>query len=287
MVQLLDQDIETREVLDWTGLHLFHFWGSSCSQKARISLNLKGLPWESHLIDLASQEHYTPWYLGINPRGLVPTLVMDGEVHIESNDIIQTLDQRFPEVRLVPEGHEDQMAELLHHEDDLHLDLRTITFRFTQPRGKEPRSKEALKVYRESGSGTVRGEKDPNKDREIKFWETAASTGITDDAVRASAARFREALSEIDEKLGSSPYLMGDSLSVLDIAWFIYVNRLVFCSYPMERLHPNVFTWFKKLREKPEIASEIKVIPKVQEAVDANHQRQAGTGTTLSDVAGL
>ena len=36
-----------------------------------------------------------PWFLGINPRGLVPVLVHDGAVHIESNDIIQYLDKKY------------------------------------------------------------------------------------------------------------------------------------------------------------------------------------------------
>ena len=47
MVQLLDCDIRTREVLDWKGVHVLHFIGSSCSQKLRVFLNLKGIPWES------------------------------------------------------------------------------------------------------------------------------------------------------------------------------------------------------------------------------------------------
>ena len=88
MVQLADADIQTREVLDWQGVHLFHFASSSCSQKTRIFLNLKGIEWESHPVDLMRQQNYTPWFLGINPRGLVPVLVHDGVVHIESNDIL-------------------------------------------------------------------------------------------------------------------------------------------------------------------------------------------------------
>ena len=44
MVQLLDDDIRTREVPDWSGTHLFHYSMSSCSQKIRIFLNLKGCP---------------------------------------------------------------------------------------------------------------------------------------------------------------------------------------------------------------------------------------------------
>ena len=41
MVQLVDSDIRTREVLGWQGVHVLHFVGSSCSQKLRIFLNLK------------------------------------------------------------------------------------------------------------------------------------------------------------------------------------------------------------------------------------------------------
>jgi len=131
LVQLHTQDIKTTEILGWEGVHLFHFMSSSCSQKVRVFLNLKGIAWESHLIDISQGENFTPWYLGINPRGLVPTLVIDGEVHIESNDIMQLLDERFANNKLIPEGVEVAVGALLRHEDDLHLDLRTITFRYT------------------------------------------------------------------------------------------------------------------------------------------------------------
>jgi glutathione S-transferase len=97
MVQLLDGDIKTREVLNWKGVHLIHYITSSCSQKVRIFLNLKGIKWESHTIDLLASENVEPWFLGINPRGLVPVLVHDGAIHIESNDIIEYLEKTFPE----------------------------------------------------------------------------------------------------------------------------------------------------------------------------------------------
>ena len=96
MVQLVDGDIKTREVLDWKGVHVLHFMGSSCSQKLRIFLNLKGIEWQSHIVDLFTNENFRPWFLGINPRGLVPVLVHDGAVHIESNDIIAYLERAFP-----------------------------------------------------------------------------------------------------------------------------------------------------------------------------------------------
>jgi glutathione S-transferase len=150
MVQLVDSDIRTREVLGWQGVHVLHFVGSSCSQKLRIFLNLKKIPWQSHPIDLPSNENMQPWFLGINPRGLVPVLVHDGAVHIESNDIIQYLEERFPTPRLIPAGHEKVVAALLEHEDDLHLDLRALSFRFVfAPPGPPKPAGGARKLYRQ------------------------------------------------------------------------------------------------------------------------------------------
>ena len=51
--------------------------------------------------------------MGINPRGLVPVLVHDGAVHVESNDIILHLEDRLAGPSLIPEGQRDRMAELL------------------------------------------------------------------------------------------------------------------------------------------------------------------------------
>ena len=287
MVKLLDSDIQTKEVLSWEGLHLFHFLGSACSQKTRIILNMKDLKWVSHEINLGKKEHFTPWYLGINPRGLVPTLIMDGSVYIESNDIIQLLDKKFPQNKLVPKNFENKMNELLCHENNLHLDLRTITFRFTQDRGKTPRTTEDLKNFSNGGTGTVEGKADPDKIREIEFWEKVASEGITDQAVKKSAERFRSSLESLDKTLAKNQYLLGNTISILDIAWFIYVNRLIFCGYPIKRLHPNINKWLEPLHKRPEFAEEIIVSPELAKAVKANHQRQQETKTTLVDVADL
>jgi glutathione S-transferase len=257
MVQLVDSDIRTREVLGWTGVHVLHFAGSSCSQKLRIFLNLKGIPWQSHPIDLPGNENFRPWFLGINPRGLVPVLVHDGTVHIESNDIIQHLEQKFPTPKLIPAGHDNEVAALLQHEDDLHLDLRTLSFRFVFAPPGPPKPAAALKSYSESGSGTVQGRPDRDKQIQIEFWQRAAKEGFSDERARASAQKFRAEFDALDQRLARQPYLMGEDLSVLDIAWFIYAYRLSLAGYPFARLHPYVSAWEAKLRARPEFAKEI------------------------------
>lgn len=284
MVQLVDSDIKTREVLDWKGVHVLHFMGSSCSQKLRVFLNLKGIPWESHPIDLPGNENFQPWFLGINPRGLVPVLVHDGQVHIESNDIIIHLEKMFPSPKLIPAGHEDDVAALLKHEDDLHLDLRTLSFRFVFAPPGPPKPAEALKTYAANGSGTVRGVSDRDKQVQIEFWERAAKEGFTDERARASAQKFRAEFDKLDRQLANAPYLMGDTLSVLDIAWLIYAHRLSLAGYPLERLHPHVFAWKERLAARPEFAKEIGMLRHSKEQLEAA-QKQAGK--TLEAVAGF
>ncbi len=287
MVQLVDSDIKTREVLDWKGVHVLHFMGSSCSQKLRVFLNLKGIAWESHPIDLPGYENFQPWFLGINPRGLVPVLVHDGAVHIESNDIIAYLEKTFPTPKLIPAGHENEVTALLKHEDDLHLDLRTLSFRFVFAPPGPPKSSEALKSYAANGSGTVQGAIDGDKQIQIEFWERAAKEGFTDQRARASAWKFRTEFDAMDKELAQQPYLTGNTLSVLDIAWLIYAHRLSLAGYPFERLHPHVFAWKERLASRPEFAEEIGVLRHSEEELDAIHRAQAQTGGTLEAVAGF
>ena len=71
-----------------TGLHLWHAPMSSCSQRVRIVLAETGQGFESHLVNLEKDEHASPEYQAIHPKGLVPALVDDGRLMIESVDII-------------------------------------------------------------------------------------------------------------------------------------------------------------------------------------------------------
>jgi glutathione S-transferase len=268
-------------------VHVLHFSGSSCSQKLRIFLNLKGIAWESHPVDLHSNENFQPWFLGVNPRGLVPVLVHDGAVHIESNDIVEYLEKTFPSPKLIPAGHENEVSALLRHEDDLHLDLRTLSFRFVFNRPGPPKPAAALQSYAANGTGTVQGAKDREKDIQIEFWQRATNEGFPDDRARASAQKFRVEFDALDRRLASQPYLMGDTLSALDIAWFIYAHRLSLGGYPFARLHPRVQAWKEKLGARPEFANEISMPAEAKARLEATRREQAAAGKTMEMVAGF
>ena len=255
---LLDHsDIQTKEVLNWKGFNLLHFAGSACSQKLRIFLNLKEIDWISHHIDLTKNEQFDSWYLGINPKGLVPTLVHNGNVHIESNDIMQYIESVNTDVVLFPNEHINEIIESLEYEDSLHIDLRTLTFRFIVP---HKLGKKDLKLLdeKENFKGTIQGDLDRNKQKEIDFWKQHYKNGITDDQVIKSANNFIVALDKLEKKLIENKYILNDSLSILDVAWFISINRIIIAGFPVKFNYPNIKAWFQMLSSDKRFSREIK-----------------------------
>jgi len=81
---------------------LHGFFRSSASYRVRIALNIKGVRHESVAHHLRRQEQRDPQYLAINPQGLVPALVVGGEVLTQSLAICEYLDEVFPDPPLLP-----------------------------------------------------------------------------------------------------------------------------------------------------------------------------------------
>lgn len=284
MVQLLEKDVRTREVLEWKGLHVFHHPVSSCSQKVRIFLNLKGIEWTGHVVNLPANENLGTYFLGINPRGLVPVIVHDGAVHIESNDILLYLEQRFPTPALAPVATADELKALLKHEDDLHLDLRTITVRFMVDPSTPLKSPGDLERYATGGSGTVLGQSDAGLRREIAFWRELGENGISATAARDAVSRFRKVFEELDERLRDSDWLLGDAFSILDIAWTIYAERLRLAGYPISRLHPRLAQWLARQTARPEVAREVALPADMAKMFAAKREDMQRRGVTLEQV---
>lgn len=60
-------------------------------------------------VDLRTEQHLTPEFKALNPQGLVPALVLpNGQVMTQSPAIIEWLEERHPEPRLLPADSEDR-----------------------------------------------------------------------------------------------------------------------------------------------------------------------------------
>jgi len=256
-MKLDKSDIKTKEILDWKGIHLFHFSGSACSQKLRIFFNIKNIDWNSHVINLIKQEQFSEWFLGINPRGLVPTLVHDGDVHIESNEIMAYLDDVYKDNKLFPIDLIDEINKDLAFEDSLHHDLRRLTFRYIIPHALGKKNPSTIDA-KEQFEGTIQGKADENKSKEILFWKNHYQNGITDDEIIESGNKFKNVYEDFNEILKNQKYLKGDNFTVVDLAWYVSTKRLAMAGIPIEK-YKNVQKWFSNLDNDANFKKEIKI----------------------------
>lgn len=85
-------------------MKLYSFFNSSTSYRVRIALALKGLPYDYVPVDIRSGAHRAADYVDcINPSASVPALA-DNDFRLgQSLAIIDYLDARHPEPRLIPD----------------------------------------------------------------------------------------------------------------------------------------------------------------------------------------
>ena len=83
-------------------MRLYSFFRSSAAFRARIALNLKGVDYETVSVHLPQGKHREAEFLATNPQATVPVLDDDGTILWQSLAIIDYLDTRFPEPRLIP-----------------------------------------------------------------------------------------------------------------------------------------------------------------------------------------
>jgi maleylacetoacetate isomerase len=81
---------------------LHDYYRSSAAYRVRIALNIKGIEYDRHPVNLLEGEQRSDEYRAVNPQCLVPTLEIDGLRLTQSLAIIVYLDQRFPDPPLTP-----------------------------------------------------------------------------------------------------------------------------------------------------------------------------------------
>ncbi len=85
-------------------MKLYSFFRSSAAYRARIALNLKGVPFETipvHLTKDGGRQH-SPEFHAVNPQERVPALAAPEGVLLQSLAIIEWLDETHPEPPLLP-----------------------------------------------------------------------------------------------------------------------------------------------------------------------------------------
>ncbi|HEY6824353.1 MAG TPA: maleylacetoacetate isomerase [Steroidobacteraceae bacterium] len=85
-------------------MKLYGYFRSSATYRVRIALGLKGIAWETVVVDLRApaRAQHRPEFRALNPHGLIPVL-LDGEHTLtQSLAIIEYLDETHPHPALLP-----------------------------------------------------------------------------------------------------------------------------------------------------------------------------------------
>ena len=75
----------------------------ACSFASHIAIEEVGLPYETQRLDLAAGDQRKPEYLKLNPRGRVPTCVVDGHVITENVGIMSFFAGGYPKAKIWPD----------------------------------------------------------------------------------------------------------------------------------------------------------------------------------------
>ena len=87
---------------------LYDYWRSSASYRVRIALNLLDEAYEARPVNLLTAAHHRADYLELNPQGILPTLVIDGQTLTQSLAIIEYLHSTRDGSSLIPDSPLDQ-----------------------------------------------------------------------------------------------------------------------------------------------------------------------------------
>ncbi|MGI9399776.1 MAG: glutathione S-transferase family protein, partial [Rhizobiaceae bacterium] len=222
-----------RSLKSLNGLHLWHAPLSSCSQRVRIVLSETGKDYQSHLVNLEKDEHASEAYQAIHSKGLVPALVDDGRLFIESIDIIQHVGGDAPGFG------ENQAPDLLRRADEAQADLKLLTFEFLF-RSSPPPSPEKAEAFQSSH----------NNEWLRKFRQDFAK-GFDRERLDDAVQRTDEAFKHLDEILSDGrDYLAGNYFSLADVAWMPNVHRFALMNWPYERT-PHLANWFERVSKRP------------------------------------
>jgi glutathione S-transferase len=171
-------------------LEIYWASGSAPAWRVLLALAVKGVPYESKLLEFSKREHRTPEYLAVCPRGKVPAL-RDGAFTLsESLAIMAYLERKHPSPPLFGETPEETgliWRALCEHDN------------YTFPA--------ILAVARPILSGL------PGEDKV--------------EQIREAAPTAHDELARLDMALGAGSWLAGDRLSAADLTAFPSIKLLL------------------------------------------------------------
>jgi glutathione S-transferase len=225
-------------------IELYHNDMSVCAQKVRFALAEKKLSWEGYHLNLRAGDQQKPEYLKLNPNAVVPTLVDDGTVIIESTVICEYLDDAYPEPSLRPAdsvGRARMRLWTKQLDEGVHAATSVVSTAIAFRYQKLAAGMEALEEFHKRMPDPVKRE---------RSWENITK-GVESRFFAEAVKRFDKLCDDMESALSESPWLAGKEFSLADIGYAPYITRLDHLQ--MEFLwdnRPHIPAWYDRLRER-------------------------------------
>lgn len=230
---------------------LYDFGNSVCCQKVRITLREKGLDWQAIPVNLFKAEQYDPKYLRLNPKGLVPTLVHDGNAIAESTLICEYIDEAFPEPPLAPKEPAARARMRMWSkfvDEGLFEGVTEISFS-AMFRERMKNMPEEVRQVRFRNIGDPR--------RRDRFKSTYES-GVQSPFVLHAIGAYERAFKLMEQTLAEGgPWLLGERTTLADINMMPFVARLAYLGLldVWTEGRPHITAWWEQVQQWPSFKS--------------------------------
>ena len=233
-------------------LKLYHGVTSVCSIKVRIALAEIGLDYEEEQLDLQRGDQFAEEYRNINPAAVVPTLIDDGLVLVESSLIVDYLDRTYNASRLMPVGRAREAAarHWLLRCLAIHGAINTLTFatvmRKRQLASNTPQQIEALLARM------------PDPVARMKRRDLYVN-GLASAHVGQALMHLRSTFHDMGKALGEGAWVSGPEFGLSDIALVSYIDRLERQGFDglWRDVEPRIADWLAAMQARHSYQTEV------------------------------
>ena len=249
---------------------LYHVLPSNCSQKVRLVLAEKGVPYVGRVVNIGpAMENYEPWYVRLNEKAVVPTLVDGERVVTDSARILRYVDEAFEGPALMPRE-PSLRAEVEAWIDRFdRLDMRVLTYGSDKAPKRLLHGAVGMRVRRlehHLRNYPELGDAYRAKIQDVKRWQA----DIIDNArIAKERLRASEDLTAMETALQDGRhFLVGDQYSLADLMGTIHVARIHSSCRFLLAEHRRVVAWYERMRARPSFV-EADLIDRLEPSVMA------------------
>jgi len=219
----------------------------------RLTLAEKCVSYERQTVDImAAAEQFEPWYTALNPKAVVPTLAIDGEIVTDTFRIVHRIDKDFEGPNLIPASADGAktMDQMMRDIMGLHYGVLLYSRRLDAD-GNAPTViargeflREQLRKYPERNE--VLNSRVAGNEKMQKILAEPAE-------VKRHVGQAKALVSQLDRALTKTPFVSADHYTLADTFATAALARFRlhgFNSWWSGGNNPNVTAYYQRMQER-------------------------------------